>query len=88
MNEKRSTEFQYVNLSQSENWVLYSGSSILDLFFLYGLKVTVTRVNTFFSSKRVENQKLKQTTATNDSRAAVWLSFWFSTRPLADTGTD
>ena len=27
-------------------------------------------------------------TQPNDSRAAVWLSFWCSTRPSADTGTD
>ena len=27
-------------------------------------------------------------TQPNDSKAAVWLSFWCSTRPSADTGTD
>ena len=30
----------------------------------------------------------KQKTQPNDSRAAVWLSFWFLTRPSADAVTD
>ena len=38
----------------------------------------------FFSSKSSWTPK----TQPNDSRAAVWLSFWCSTRPSADTGTD
>ena len=36
---------------------------------------------TFFQVNRVEHQKLNQTTP----HSAVWLSFWCSTRPLADT---
>ena len=43
------------------------------------LKVNPTRGPSFFLVNRAENQKLSQTAA-NDSRAAVWLSFWFSTR--------
>ena len=38
----------------------------------------------FFLVNRVENQKLNQTTP----YGAVWLSFWFSTRPSANTGTN
>ena len=37
-----------------------------------------------FAEGRVENQKLNQMTP----YGAVWLSYWFSTRPLANTGTD
>ena len=39
---------------------------------------------TYFQANRVEHQKLNQTTP----YGAVWLSFWCSTRPSADTGTD
>ena len=39
---------------------------------------------TFFPVNRVEHQKLNQTTPDG----AVWLSFWCSTRPSADTGTN
>ena len=39
---------------------------------------------TLFSSEPSWTPK----TQPNDSRAAVWLSFWCSTRPSADTGTD
>ena len=48
------------------------------------VKVTATRVNMFFSSE----SRWKPKTQPNDSRAAVWLSFWFSTRPSADTVTN
>ena len=37
----------------------------------------------FFQANLVEHQKLNQTTP----YCPVWLSFWCSTRPLADTGT-
>ena len=47
------------------------------------VKVNPARVNTFFSSE----SSWKPKTQPNDSRAAVWLSFWFSTRPSADTVT-
>ena len=36
--------------------------------------------------KQIEFKKPK--TQPNDSRAAVWLSFWFSTRPSAHTVTN
>ena len=39
---------------------------------------------TFFLVNRVEHQKLNQTTP----YGAVWLSFWCSTRPSADTITN
>ena len=45
------------------------------------VKVTTVTVIKCFSS----GSSLKPKTQPNDSRAAVWLSFWFSTRPLADT---
>ena len=38
----------------------------------------------FYLANRVENQKLNQPTA----EPAVWLSFWFSTRPSAETVTN
>ena len=38
--------------------------------------------HTFFLVNRVEHQKLNQTTP----YGAVWLSFWCSTRPSADSG--
>ena len=38
----------------------------------------------FFPVNRVEHQKLNQTTP----YGAVWLTFWCSTRPSADTGTN
>ena len=38
----------------------------------------------FFPVNRVEHQKLNQTTP----YGAVWLCFWFSTRPSANTGTN
>ena len=39
---------------------------------------------TFFPVNRVEHQKLNQTTP----YGAVWLSFWCSTRPSADTSNE
>ena len=48
------------------------------------VKVNPARETKFFSSK----SSWKPKTQPNDSRAAVWLSFWFSTRPLADTVTN
>ena len=46
--------------------------------------VSPVRWDTFFPLNRVEHQKLNQTTP----YGAVWLSFWCSTRPSADTGTN
>ena len=44
----------------------------------------ICRRVTSFQVNRVEHQKLNQTTP----YGTVWLSFWCSTQPAADTGTD
>ena len=58
--------------------------NLLDVVQKWALNVTATWVNMFFSSE----SSWKPKTQPNDSRAAVWLSFWFPTRPSADTVTD
>ena len=52
-------------------------------FHFTRLKVDTVRLIKCFSSE----SSWKPKTQPNDSRAAVWLSFWFSTRPSADTVT-
>ena len=54
-------------------------------YWLSAIGYTVSHASwtTFFRVNRVKNQKLNQTTP----NGAVWLSFWFSTRPSADTAT-
>ena len=54
------------------------------LLTLFWVKVSTARVIKFFSSESSWTPK----TQSNDSRAAVWLSFWFSTRPSADRVTN
>ena len=89
---KRFTSLTHSNSEREKNTLFFLTHSIFGekchkCNFLQDIKNTAEvisgRASKFFSSKSSWRPK----TQPHDRKASIWLSFWFSTRPSADTVT-